>query len=294
MYAVAFALLGAVLVGVGEFSAHFGLRHVRPLFGVFLGSCYQVLTLLVVLAIRGTWDPGDWRGAALFFLVGIFHPGAYFVALLNAIDRLGPARAITVRATSPVFAVALAVLFLAERPSVLVCLGLPMIVGAVMFLTKGGGGKGGRVRRADWLFAVSAAFFSGLAPVLIKAALRYGGDPVLGVLFTMMGGLTSIVIANSVLEGKTAGPFWVRRIPARAVLLFLPLGVLTGLAFITVFLALSLGTVSVVMPLLQSSPLIAILMSRTFLRSEERVDFRLILCAAAVVLGAALVTLGRA
>jgi uncharacterized membrane protein len=141
---------------------------------------------------------------------------------------------------------------------------------------------------------VSAAFFSGLAPVLIKAALRYGGDPVLGVLFTMMGGLTSIAIANSVLEGKTAGPFWVRRIPARAVLLFLPLGVLTGLAFITVFLALSLGTVSVVMPLLQSSPLIAILMSRTFLRSEERVDFRLILCAAAVVLGAALVTLGRA
>ncbi|MDP6484627.1 MAG: hypothetical protein QGH70_12400, partial [Nitrospinota bacterium] len=50
MYAVAFALLGAVLVGVGEFSAHFGLRHVRPLFGVFLGSCYQVLTLLVVAA----------------------------------------------------------------------------------------------------------------------------------------------------------------------------------------------------------------------------------------------------
>ena len=292
MYAPAFALSAAVLVGVSEFSAHFGLRHVKPLAGVFLATCYQLLTLLAVLSIRGTWEVADWRGAGLFFVVGIIHPGAYFLALLTAMRRMGPARAITVRASSPFFAVALAVMFLAERPSVQVYLGLVLIVGGVMVLTAGGGGK--RVRGAVWLFAFLAAFCSGLAPALTKVALGYGGDPVLGVLFAIAGGLVSIVIANTAIEGRNPDMFWMRAIPRRAVLLFLPMGVLSALAYIAWFVALSLGTVSVVAPLVQCSPLVAIVMSRIFLQAEERINSGLIVSALSIVAGAALVTWGRA
>ena len=84
MYVPALALLSAALIGIGEFCAHFGLRRVRPLTGVFLGTCYQVLALSAFVAIRGDWGVGPWRSTALFFLVGVIHPGAYFVALLNA------------------------------------------------------------------------------------------------------------------------------------------------------------------------------------------------------------------
>ncbi|MBI2880027.1 MAG: DMT family transporter [Candidatus Tectomicrobia bacterium] len=292
MSAPVFALLAAGLIGLGEFSAHFGLRRVRPLTGVFLGTCYQLLTLVVVLVLRGVWVAGEWPGPALFFLVGILHPGAYFLALLTAIDRLGPARAITGRGTSPFFGVALAVLFLAERPNLQVYLGLVLIAGGVMVLSAGKGGK--EVRRGDWAFALLAAFFSGLAPAVTKVALGYGSDPVAGVLFSIVGGMVSIVIANTVMERRHPGPFWVRTIPSGAYLLFLPMGVLTGLAYIAWFVALSLGTVSVVLPLVQSSPFVAILLSRTFLQAEERVDPRLILSALAIVTGAVLVTLGRA
>jgi transporter family protein len=284
--------MGAVLIGTGEFSARFGLRYVRPLSGVFLGICYQLLTMVVILSIRGGWSVPDWRGPALFFVVGILHPGAYFLALLTAIDRLGPARAITVRGTSPLFGVALAVLFLAERPDVLIYLGLICIAGGVMFLTAGGGGK--KVQRRDWGFALMAAFFSGLAPTVTKAALGYMNDPLLGVFFAIVGGLLSILIANTLIERKSRGPFWIRSIPAKAVWLFLPMGVLTGLAYITWFVALSVGTVSVVVPLVQSSPFIAIFLSRFLLQSEERVDSRLIFSALSIVAGAILVTLGRA
>ncbi len=291
MYAPALALLSAALIGIGEFCAHFGLRRVRPLTGVFLGTCYQVLALSVFVAIWGDWDVGPWWSTALFFLVGVIHPGAYFVALLNAIDRLGPARAIMARSTSPFFAVALAVLFLAERPGFQVVLGLVLIVGGVMFLTKGKGGKG--TRSGDWGIALMAAFFSGLAPAVTKAALNLGGRPVMGALFAVIGGMVAIVAVNTVLERKTGGAFWIRRIPRPAVWLFLPMGVLTGLAYITWFTALSVGSVSVVVPLVQLSPLFAIGMSRVFLRSEERIDLRLLIAALVLVLGAVLVSLGR-
>ncbi|MFQ5693046.1 MAG: EamA family transporter [Nitrospinota bacterium] len=292
MYAPLLALSAAVLIGAGEFSAHFGLRHVRPLSGVFLGTCFQFLTLLTVVALRGTWEVIDWRGPALFFLVGVLHPGAYLLALLSAIDRLGPARAITARATSPFFGVALAVAFLAERPSLPVYAGLVLIAGGVMTLA-GGGGRG-RARRGDWLFAFLAAFFSGLAPAVTKVALGLGTDPVLGALFAMAGGLISIAAAHSVIEPRSGGKVWLRAIPARASLAFLPMGVLTGGAYIAWFAALSWGTVSVVLPLVQTSPLVAILLSRVFLQREERVDVRLILSALSIVTGAVLVALGRA
>jgi len=70
MYAPALALLSAALIGIGEFCAHFGLRRVRPLTGVFLGTCYQVLALSVFVAIWGDWDVGarrcfSWSGSSI-------------------------------------------------------------------------------------------------------------------------------------------------------------------------------------------------------------------------------------
>ena len=292
MSASVFALLAAAIIGVGEFFAHFGLRRVKPLAGVWLATGYAIPALLVILALRGRWGVGAWEGVALFVLVGILHPGGYFFALFNAIQRIGPSRAITIRATSPLFAVVFAVGFLGERPTFPAYMGIVLIVGGVMFLTWGG--EKVKAQRAGWWFGILASFFSGLAPVFTKGALRYWDDPILGVFFAIISGLICITAVNSFVERTSGEGLWVRTIPSRAYLLFLPTGILTGAAYSSWFFALSLGPVSTVIPIVQMSPLFAILMSRVFLQKEERVNARLVTSALVIICGAALITLGRA
>lgn len=292
MDALAFALLAAAIIGVGEFSAHFGLRRVKPLTGVCLATGYAIPALLIILIFRGQWEVGAWQGLALFVLVGILHPGGYFFALFNAIQRIGPSRAITIRATSPLFTVFFAVAFLDERPTFHVYLGVVLLVSGVMFLSLGG--EKIKANRTGWYFGLLASFFSGLAPTFTKGALLYWNDPVLGVFFAILSGFLFIAVINSFLERNLENGLWITSIPYKAYLFFLPTGILTGAAYSAWFFALSLGPVSTVIPIVQMSPLFAILMARIFLQKEERVDARLVVSALVVIGGAALIAMGRA
>jgi len=292
MDALGFALLAAAIIGVGEFSAHFGLRQVKPLTGVCLATEYAIPALLTVLIFRGRWDVGAWQGLALFMLVGILHPGGYFYGLFNAIQRIGPSRAITIRATSPLFTVFFAVGFLGERPTFHVYLGIILLVGGVMFLSLGG--EKFKANRTGWYFGLLASFFSGLAPTVTKGALLYWDDPILGVFFAILSGLIFIVVLNSFLERNHKDGLWFKSIPHKAYFFFIPTVILTGAAYSAWFFALSLGPVSTVIPIVQMSPLFAILMARIFLQKEERVDTRLIISALVIIGGATLIAMGRA
>ncbi|MBI2880025.1 MAG: DMT family transporter [Candidatus Tectomicrobia bacterium] len=287
-----FALVTALCIGTADFSSHYGLRHVRALSGAFFSVCFQWLTLGVILSIRGKWEIGDWRGPAIFFLQGMLHPGIFFVFLFLSIARLGPARAITLKGTSPFFSVAIALFFLGERPSPAIYVGLFLVAGGVMSLTAE---RGGRVRLGKELaFPLIAAFLSGVGPNLAKLALRYMNDPPLGVLFGVSGAMATLFIANTVLSGKVGGRFWLRASPFGHVLLFCPMGTLAAFGFIAYYTALSLGSVAVVAPLVQTAPFVAILLSRLLIQEQEGVNLRLVFSAVAVVLGAALITTGRA
>ncbi|MFQ5693047.1 MAG: EamA family transporter, partial [Nitrospinota bacterium] len=212
--------------------------------------------------------------------------------LFLSIDRLGPARGITLKGTSPFFGVAIAVIFLGERPNAQVVLGLFLVAGGVMYLTSEAGSRVGLNR--DLALPLIAAFFGGLAPNLTKLALAYMSDPTLGVIFAVSGGLVAMFIGNHLLARRPEGRFWLRASSARAVLLFSPMGILAALGFITYYSALSLGSVAVVVPLVQTSPFLAILLSRLLIQEQEGVNLRLVLSSAAVVLGAVSITLGRA
>lgn len=291
MRAPLFALLTAFCLGAGDFSSHYGLRRVRPLTGAFFIICFQLLTLSAALLIRGRWDIPDWRGPIFFLVSGVLHPGVFFFFLLTAIQRLGPARAITLKSTSPFFGVAMAVLFLAERPSPSVLLGVFLVVGGVMYLTADRR-LGGDV--PGLLYVVAAAFFSGLGPVLAKAGLGALNDTMLGPLFAMTGGAVTLFLGNTVFVGSREGAFWLRAPSAKAVLLFLPMGVLGALGWIFYYTALTYGSVSVVIPLVQTAPFVTLLLSRLLVQEQERVTLRLVISAVFIFLGAVLIALGRA
>ncbi len=286
------ALVTAFCIGTADFSTHYPLRHVKALPGAFFGLCFQMVTaLLILLAIGGQWGISDWRGPVYFFLAGILHPGAFYVLLLLSLDRVGPARAITLKGTSPLWGVAIAMIFLGERPNLSIYLGLFLVAFGVMYLSSEKGGRVSLSRNLAW--PLIAAFFSGLAPNLAKTALRYIDSPFLGVVFAVAGGLATLLVSNTLMSGRHEGKFWMWAYPWKRVVLFAPLGVLAGVGFMTYYSALKVGTVAVVIPLVQTAPFFAIVLSRLLIQRHEGVNVRLVASAAAVVLGAFLITTGR-
>ncbi len=291
MEAPLFALLTAFCVGSADFSAHYGLRHLRPMQGGFFSVCVQLVTIFVAIALFRDWTVPDWRGPVYFILAGVFHPGLFFFVLLSAVERNGPARTITFKATSPLFGVALAFLALGERPTLIVYVGLFLLVGGVVRLSMESGGL--MVRGRGIVYLLAAAFIGGLMPNMAKYGLQYLDDPVMGPFFAVIGGILTLFIGNTILARRT-GEAWFRTSSLKGVLLFIPMGVLGGMGWIFYFTALTHGSVSQVLPLVQMAPFFAILLSRLLIQEPERINLRLVVSAAVIVAGAVLITMGRA
>jgi uncharacterized membrane protein len=292
MYAPLLALLTACCIGVGEFSAHYPLRHVRALPGAFYSTAIQLILLIIAVLIVGDWGVTDWRGPAILMVAGVFHPGLFFILLLLSVDRLGPARGFTLKSTSPLFGVALAIMFLGERPTLHIWLGLFLVVGGIMYLTVERSAR--PVSKWAALYPLGAAFVSGLAPSLWKVGIQYLKNPLSGPLFTVIGGVAALLVANTLFSKKTEGGFWLTASPVKGMLLFLPMGALGAVAWVSYYSALTYGSVSEVMPLVQTAPLVSLLLSRLLLGESERVNLRLVISAVCIVLGAVLIILGRA
>ena len=70
--------LTAFCVGSADFSAHYGLRHLKPMQGWFFSVCVQLVTILAAIALFRDWTVPDWRGPVYYILAGVFHPGLFY------------------------------------------------------------------------------------------------------------------------------------------------------------------------------------------------------------------------
>ena len=99
---------------------------------------------------------------------------------------------------------------------------------------------------------------------------------------------TALVVFTSFLVASGQREAMVCR--GRSLLYFLAAGLTENLGVFLVVLALSLGTVSVVAPLTNVTPLFVIIFSLLFLRGIETLNGRVVAGAALIVVGACLIT----
>jgi drug/metabolite transporter, DME family len=224
------------------------------------------------------------RAVFLFMADGVL--GLLAVSLLFVgIDRVGPTISFPIKNASPILALVLATLFLGELPGPVVYAGAALAVAGVVALSAQ------RTRRGvGWqpavLFPVASTLFFASDNVLRKAALQELPSPVIGVAIAMATSFALAWIVDRLLPdtGKRRGfdagtPY------------FALAGVAQAGALLAVYAALGLGMVSVVVPIYTSSPLFVLPLSALFLRDVERVTWRTVLGAAAIVFGVALVSL---
>jgi drug/metabolite transporter (DMT)-like permease len=264
--------------------------------GVLIKRALQSTPLMTVVAVSVTFTAAFvWLVAAAtaplaqvtspavlpFLAAGVAAPGLARIALFLGVHRVGVARAASAAGVSPLFSVALAILFLGERPSPLLLVGaLAIVAGGVLLAQRALDDRSWR--RRDLLLPVLAALAFALRDTVSRWGFREPVHP-----------LVAAAGATAVSFVVIAGFVTIRRDPVRlglAGLGYLALaGVAEGGAYLTMWRALALADVSVVAPLVNAHGIFAVTLAALFLRDVERVTLRTALAAVLIVGGVAAV-----
>lgn len=253
------------------------------------------LSYVVTAALMWTWVLTHnaasiiWQPAALYFVLsGTMQPLLARIFFYIGLERVGVARAAPIRGTGPLFSVFLAVLFLHERPSTWVYVGAFLIVVGGWFVVTRTKENAKDWRLLDIVFPLLAAFVAAISQNLRRAGLLLIPNPfVAGAVTTG----TSLILLTVYLGIRRQ---FATVIPKRpSIPFYLPASFISAGAQLLVFVSLSLGEVSVVVPLLNTNPLFALIFSVLFLKDLEKVSLNIVIGALLLLCGAIAITLGR-
>ena len=279
MTAIALASLSALLFGAMAVFVRIALRTgVSPEAGALLTTLPALLVTTVNAAGRGEWGLHD---AWPFLLAGLLAPGLSQILFTFAVRDAGASRASVTVGTAPLFAVAIALVFLDEPLVAGLVLGAALIVGGGILLASEPS-RPEHVRRLGLLFAVGAT----LAFATRDSLIRWLGteatdiDPGLAAFATMLSG-TAVAVGFVASRGT--------RPSGRAAVVFLPAALCYGLSYVLLFEAFYRGRVSLVSPIIATESLWGVTLSWLLLRRQEGVGVRLFSGAVLVVAGGVLI-----
>ena len=280
---ISLALYSASAFACSEFAARVAVRYASP----YTGSMMQAVLHLIIFGLLALsisprpdiFNAGGWW----FFASGAFDPALGVICYFAAFARIGVARAATVLGTSPLFSAVAAILLLGERPNMWVwigTLGIVFGVGALAYER-----KGGMQSRSGYAFAVLAALFFALSHTFRKIGFAYIPSSITGMAIGNVGAVLTLILLFPLMPAGSRLNFH----PKGLFLYFVHmLGI--AVALYTLLEGLRLGTVSVVVPLVHTFPLLVVLIAWIFLKEKEQITARLFLGSALIVAGAATIT----
>jgi drug/metabolite transporter (DMT)-like permease len=247
----------------------------------------MVAALGAAVWIRGMPSGELWPATGWFFLVGMAGLGPGRLLYYFSIRRLGVSRAAVLNSVTPFMGILLGVVFLGERPTWHVPAGALFIVGGVVGLLADRSAT--RISPIAAFYGFIPTVFFALIPIFMRVGIRTLPDPVFGTLISALAALLILLLGMFTVPRKSR---WGGDL--RGIGFFLLAGLGYASAFLTFYKALSLGTVSIVLPVIYTSPLFSVIIARVMLQKLEQVTWRLAVGAVIVFIGVVLVSLSRA
>jgi drug/metabolite transporter (DMT)-like permease len=260
---------------------------VPPLVPAAVGALLmQTATFLVLCAAAAVQGGITRHGLLPFLLAGAIAPGLSNLFITVAIREAGSSRASVAFGMAPLFAVTIAVTFFGERP------GPAVLVGA--FLVVAGGialalepERPRHVRSIGIVIALVGAALFALRDNLVRHLSLETDVPSMTAGAAMLA--ASLVVTGGFVVARRNRVVWPRAVVAR----WLLPGTFVGLSYVALFEAFYRGTVSVVAPIVATESLFGVMFSALLLRRSEGVGVRVVVGAALVVMGGALIAVVR-
>ena len=281
------ALAAAVSYAISGIAAKRGLRYSTPVTVTLVSVAIHAVVLWIALLIfRGVPVVSGWV-LFLFVLSGLLQPILRFLTYAG-IHYVGAAAGTTLRGAHPLFSTTLAILFLGEPLNLLIVLGTISIVAGVALISWQGNKKQASFRWWHLAYPLSAAFLAGVSHPLRRYTLKLANEPLY--LAAVIGIVALPWLASAtLLPRQNQKPVWDRR----AMGPFVIAGALETLGILLGIVALSIGQVVVVSPIIATSPLWIVLGSWLFLRDIERLTLRTLCGAVCVVAGTIAISIVR-
>ncbi|HUF40617.1 MAG TPA: DMT family transporter [Verrucomicrobiae bacterium] len=262
----------------------FGLRK-SNIFAAMLMS-YAVSVSLVWTYLIATTSLEFLKSPVMIYYVisGCMQPLFARALFYQGITRMGVARAGPLRGIEPLFATAIAVVFFREQPGWQVFLGTILIV-ASLWLISGKQAGDTQWRLLDAVFPIGAALISAVSQSLRKQALNVIPDPFIAV--AVVTTVSLILLLGFIFATGRTGQLKMERDGFR---FFLCAALVATTAQVANFIALARGDLSVIIPLLNTTPLFTVFFSAIFLRAVENINIRIVLGAVLMVGGIVLIT----
>ena len=238
----------------------------------------------VVLAVAtGDLTGFDWADTWPFFVTGLFAPGISQILFTRAVGVIGPSRTAVLVGVSPVLSAAIAVTVLGEPLHVALVLGTLLVVAGGTLLVREQGGPSALLSLGIAL-GVSAALLFAIRDNLVRWAAR--GNDVPGFVAASASLISATVVILLVVAVRPHAAARIRH----AFRPFVLSGLVYGVSYACLYSAFDRGRVTIVAPLVATESLWAVLLSMVVLRRSERIGARLLVAAALVVGGGALIS----
>ncbi len=286
MPAALFALITAFFFALHNVLIKKGLKTSNPATAVFITLGVNMILLWAMGAFLHPLHSLATPGTLVFVAVGLFQPGLTRLLTAKSIEKVGVAITDPIRATTPMFSSLLAILFLDENMTLAIFGGTLLIILGIALLSYPKEGTR-RIELRYVLYPVFASFLVGLSQVARKFGLEFIPHPSLAAAVTATSSFT--VISILLWFGKKKD--WGLSLNKESLRFYLAAGVVISLGMASLYNALTLGEVVVVIPITSSGPLFALTLSALFLRDTEKVTFRIAMGACLIVGGVFLVTL---
>ncbi len=238
----------------------------------------------VVLAVAtGDLSGFSWVDTWPFFVTGLFAPGISQILFTRAVGVIGPSRTAVLVGVSPVLSAAIAVTVLGEPVHVALVLGTLLVVAGGTLLVRE---RGGHVALLSLGLALglNAALLFAIRDNLVRWAAR--GNDVPGFVAASASLVSATVVILLVVLLRPNGGERIRQ----AFRPFVLSGLVYGVSYACLYSAFDRGRVTIVAPLVATESLWAVLVSIVVLRRSERIGVRLLVAAALVVGGGALIS----
>ena len=288
---VVLSLIAAALFAVQFLCIRLGTVRGGIIQGVFVTLLVNVVIVVpITLVVYGI--PSLTMEAILWFAsAGIIGSLIARTCVFKSVQIIGASRTSPVLAANVFFATILAVILFDESLTMSHALGIIVIVVGVAIISwetanDANADESFRDVGISLLLPLFAAIFISLEPILVALGLSAGVDVLPGVAIKVTAAWTGVVAYLLVSGGLT----WQLVSRSKETAWYLAAGVTGAVGIVAYFAALDVSPVVIVVPLIQISPLLVLLLSWIFMPQRlERLNWKLFAAAIVVVIGASVV-----